>query len=58
MALVRLGGWRLLPGQLRPYLRDVAAGLAARVLLPRIGRDAFATVRPPLRRLIAAGLAG
>ena len=58
LALVRLGGWGLLPRQLRPLVRDLAAALAARVLLPRIGREAFASVTPPLHRLVAAGLAG
>lgn len=46
----------LLPAQARHLARDLAA--ATRVLLPRIGRDAFARVRPPLHRLTAAGRAG
>lgn len=58
MELVRLGGWQLLPGQLRPFARDVAAGVAARLLLARIGREAFRSVKPPLHRIVAAGIAG
>jgi flavin-dependent dehydrogenase len=56
--LVRLGGWQLLPAQLRPLARDVVAALGARLVLPRIGRAAFRSVRPPLHRLAASGRAG
>jgi hypothetical protein len=54
----RLSLWlvHLLPAQARHLARDLAA--ATRVLLPRIGSDAFARVRPPLHRLTAAGRAG
>ncbi|MEZ4453141.1 MAG: tryptophan 7-halogenase [Nannocystaceae bacterium] len=58
LSLVRLGGLGLLPGQLRPLARDLVAAGAARVVLPRIGREAFRRVTPPLHRLIAAGVAG
>lgn len=58
LSLVRLGGWHLLRPQLRSLARDVAASLAARLLFKRMGREAFRSVSPPLRRLIAAGAAG
>ncbi len=58
LSLVRIGGWGLLPGQLRFFARDLAVGVAARFLLARVGRDAFGAVKPPLHRLLAAGLAG
>ena len=58
LALIRLGGWGLAAGQVRPLLRDLAVARAAPLILRRIGRDAFRSVRPPLHRLIAAGAAG
>jgi flavin-dependent dehydrogenase len=58
LSLVRLGGWHLLPPQLRPLARDLVAAVGARLLLPRLGRAAFRSVTPPLHRLAAAGLAG
>lgn len=58
LSLVRLGGWGLLPGQLRFLARDLAAGAAARLLFRRMGREAFRTVKPPLHRLLATGRAG
>jgi hypothetical protein len=58
LALVRMGGWDLLPGQLSQVGRDLAAASAARVVFKRLGREAFRTVKPPLHRLVAQGLAG
>lgn len=58
LALIRIGGWGLAAGQVRPLLRDLAVARAAPLLLTRIGRDAFRRVTPPLHRLVAAGAAG
>ncbi len=58
LANIRLGGWGLAAGQLRPLLRDLAVAGAAPFLLPRLGRAAFRSVKPPLHRLVAAGAAG
>lgn len=58
LSLVRLGGWRLLPGQARFLARDLAAAAAVRLLLRRLGPADLAGIRPPLHRLAAAGLAG
>jgi flavin-dependent dehydrogenase len=58
LSLVRLGGWRLLPGQARFLARDLATAAAVRLLFRRLGREGLAGIRPPLHRLAAAGLAG
>lgn len=58
LALVRMGGWDLLAGQLPEVGRDLAAASAARVVLKRLGREAFRAVKPPLHRLVAQRLAG
>jgi hypothetical protein len=58
LALVRMGGWDLLPGQLPHLGRDLSAASAARLAFKRLGREAFRTVKPPLHRLMAQGLAG
>jgi hypothetical protein len=58
LALLRMGGWDLLPGQLLHLGRDLFAARAARLAFKRLGREAFRTVKPPLHRLVAQGLAG
>jgi flavin-dependent dehydrogenase len=57
-SLARMVGPRMVREQL-PHLADELKKAAlARVFLARRGREAFRSVRPPLHRLIAAGLAG
>jgi flavin-dependent dehydrogenase len=58
LSLARMGGSDIVRAQVPIALGELARASATRLLFKRVGREAFRSVRPPLHRIVKAGVAG